>query len=144
MTLTQDEFILKNIEMIDELRKEVEEELRKRVKGVKDIRDRRAKKLFIFSRYSNFLKTLYETQIDLEKLLYTITDFKIETGGTERYHILYKRREIESVDEYKYFVEEYTNSINKLGLKENIVFSECKTLVGALIQALPLILVNEE
>lgn len=143
MTLTRDEFVLKNLLVIRELLQENETELRMRVKGVKDIRTRRAKRLFIFSRYSEFIKGLYETQLDLEKLLYTITDFKIEEG-TERYHILYKRQEIETVEEYKCFVEEYTERINQVGLRENIVFSECKTLVGALIEALPLILVEEE
>lgn len=131
------------IEMIQELLKETEEDLKKRIKGVKYIRDRRAKRLFLFSKYSSYLKGLCETMRELEKLLYTIADLKIEKG-TERYHILYKRQEVESVEEYKGCIEEYTERINSIGLQENVIFSECRTLVNALIQALPLILIDEE
>ena len=52
--------------------------------------------------------------------------------------------EVESVEEYKGCIEEYTERINSIGLQENVIFSECRTLVNALIQALPLILIDEE
>lgn len=133
----RDEIILENIEMIRELLVKTEEDLMRRIKLVQKARNERK---CSFSRFSRALKS---TQADLEELLSLVKRLQI-VEGSECYRIIYREEEIKSVEAYKQCTKDYEETINDLGLKKNIVFSECRPLVEDVIDFLPSILIEEE
>ncbi len=129
--------ILENLEMIRELLVKTEKDITRRIELVQRARNERR------CSFSRFSKALKSTQADLEELLSLIKRLQI-IEGPECYHIIYKEGEIKSVEAYKQCTKDYEVTINNLGLRKNIVFSECRPLVEDLIESLPFILIDEE
>lgn len=133
---------LENAKMAQELLEDTQGDLKNRLKALKKHRYERVKKIR-FCGFSVNTLDLKGAQRDLKKLLRLVKRLEINEVN-ESYYFIYRGKEIESVETYKRCTGAYATIINSIGLEENVVFSECKTSVRALIQALSLILIDEE
>lgn len=133
---------VENAKMTQELLEDAEMEIKNGIKLLKEGRDERFIK-FHFGRFP--VKTLGSkaAQEDLKKLLRLVKQLEI-VEVNEEYYIIYRGEEILSVETYKRCTGAYATMLNSRELETKKVFDEYKTLVRALIQALPLILIEEE
>ena len=133
---------VENAKMAQEILEDTERDLKNRIKMIREHRYARVKN-FRFCRFSENRLDLKGAQADLKKLLRLIKRLEI-VEVNESYYIIYRGGELKTTESYERCTSAYATMLNSIGLEENIVFSECKTSVKALIQALPLITVEEE
>lgn len=127
--------------MAQEILEDTERDLKNRIKALNEHRYARVKN-FRFCRFSENRLDYKGALADLRKLLRLVKRLEI-VEVNESYYIIYRGGELKTAGAYERCTRAYATMLNSIGLEENIVFSECKTLVKALIQALPLIIEEE-
>ncbi len=133
---------LENAKMAQELLEDTEGDLKNRIKVLRKHRYERVKKIW-FCEFSVSTLDFKGAERELKKLLRLVKRLEINEVN-ESYYFIYRGKEIKSAEAYKRCTRAYATIINSIELEKKVVFSECKTSVKALIQALPLILIDEE
>lgn len=128
-------------QMTQEILEDTEKEIKKWIKEL-EINCRKRAKIILFYGFP-----VYRLNVKVERNLKTLLRLvkRLEIiEVNEEYDIIYRGKEINSIQTYKRCSEAYATILNNKGIASKEIFYECKTLVNALIQALPLIIAEEE